>query len=133
MFKPGGRAEVARALEEELDGPGAVAAVEDLLRLSVVLRDRRKSPETSEAVRDLLRASPAACALMRSRYVRVGGIDHQRRFAQREGREVVMTAPRTDSPRPDGALRPDNLFDPMQFERDRALRMARRKDPNGTR
>lgn len=133
VWKPEGLALVAEALEQELDGPDAGSAVEELLRLMVVLRDKRDAPDAADALAALLHEVPGASAVVRARFVRVGGIDHQRTFARREGREEPLCAPRADSRPPAGALALKDLLDPVTRGRARAPRMARGKDQHGTR
>jgi hypothetical protein len=120
----GGLARVQRALEAELDGAGAGQAVEDLLRLIVVLRGPRRSPEAAEALAGLLRGVPEALAWVQRRHRPVGGLEQRRQFALREGRELDHRAPVEGEGHFEGSLPLKGLIDPMA--RDRARAQARR-------
>jgi len=122
---PGGLARVRASLSEELDGPQAGAAVDDLLRLMVVLRKKRGAPEAADALADALRSVPGAVDVVRRRHVSVGGIDARRMFMRREGREADMTAPDHAAEAPQGTLPLKAMFEPL--DRDRAKQIARRR------
>lgn len=125
QWLPGGLARVHAALSEDLEGPQAGSAIDDLLKLMVVLRDTRKSPEAAQALMATLRSVPGAVAVVRRRHVAVGGLDQLRTFARREGRDGVMRAPTTNSAVPEGATPLKSLLDPSR--RDRAQEIARRR------
>lgn len=124
-WRPGGLDQVKKALAADLMGPKAGAAIDDVLKLMVVLRGRRNSPEAAAGLQGALRSVPGAVAAVRRRHLALGGLDQQRTFAQREGRDRAMRAPLTNTAAPEGSLPLKSLLDPGR--RDRAQEIARRR------
>ena len=126
----GALARIADQLGEDLESDRGPQAVEDLLRLIVVLRHRRAAAEAADALVELLRASPGAMRLLFGRTRPAETLDAQRRFLRREGREVVVRAPSASDHRPDEAVRLSILLDPHRVDRARAERAMRRQEAN---
>lgn len=125
QWVPGGLDRVEQALNDALDEGTASEAIDDLLRLMVVLRTKRSSPGAADRLAELLRAVPGALAVMQRRHQGRGGLDARRRFARREGRHTETIAPRADDERPQGTLQLKALLDPT--DRDHTRQIARRR------
>ncbi len=129
VWKAGGLERVGAALREDLLGPLAPKAVDELLRLMSVVRNKHASPAAADALGALLRAHPAACKIVRGKVVPSGGIDRVRDFASSEGRAAPLRAPTPSAKVPTGALPLRALLDPASADRARARTTKTRKDP----
>jgi hypothetical protein len=131
IWVAGGLDCIAQSLSTELDGPKAGEAVDDLLRLMVVLGDVRGAPDLAADLSHILQSVPGASGVLRRRHVGVGGIDQVRRFAQREGRAPVMRAPSNESIVPEGATPLRALIDPHGQNSAQAIARRRRERQYG--
>ncbi len=79
----------------------------------------------------LLRSVHGADGVLRRRHLGAGGIDQVRRFAQREGRALVMRAPSNETIVPKGATPLRALIDPYGQNSAQAIARRRRESQYG--
>lgn len=128
---PGAAERIRKALAEDMAGASGASSLDGLLRLAVVLRDKRKEPKLADALGAIIRSVPAARAAVSSRVNDARGMDHARGFARREGREVVVRAPSGREPAPAGAIAAADLIDPNRRDRERVQSRARKEAKHG--
>jgi hypothetical protein len=121
---------IAVAMTAEIEAGRGARALDELLRLMAVLRHEHASPETAEALGDVIGRIPAARALVRGRLAPARGIDKARDFAQREGRATRPAAPSMHTSIPAGAVPARTLLDIPSIDRARALGAFPRRDRN---
>lgn len=100
-------AALGRALARDLAGPTAEDDVQVALRLAAAMDGTLRSPGVAAAIREVLRAQPAAVGAIRARRARhkaSSALDATRRFARREGRAAVVRAPIHDQRAPAGSV-----------------------------
>lgn len=129
-WAPGALERILAALDEEIEGPGGLAILDQLLRLAVVLRER-EAGALADDLGALIRSSKPARALLERKVGRARTIDAARGFAQSEGREVHVRAPSTRDERPAGSLKLSSLVDPLGRDRHRVQSHARKNAKQG--
>lgn len=127
---PNAQPALQRALVADLDGPQPQAALTRILRLIAAMTTKLSSPTVAETLREILRASPEAVALIRQSHLRLSGLDEARNFARREGRAARLRAPTVAPPGAPKRLQIKDFLDPTgRSTTERAASRARPKRP----
>lgn len=128
---PGATERIRDALAEDMAGENGAASLDGLIRLAVVLREKRNEPRLADAIGAIIRSVPEARAAVSGRVNGERSVDQVRGFKRREGREVVVRAPSGSESSPDGSIAASTLIDPTRRDRARAQSRARKEAKHG--
>lgn len=117
---------IEQQLGLELDAGAGEPAIDGLLRLMSVLRNKRRSGPAADALAKVIRRDARGRSIAAGRVGDCCGIDALRNFADRQGRVIPIRAPRIDTPGPAGTLLVRSFLDPGRDQRARILQGAKR-------
>ncbi len=117
---------IGTRLKLEFDAGAGELAVEALLRLMSVLRNRRRSGAAADALAKVIRLDGRGRSIAAGRRGESCGIDALREFADRQGRVIPIRAARIDTPGPAGTVPVRSFIDPGRDQRARILQGAKR-------
>lgn len=125
-WSPESLSAIGTRLRIELDAGAGERAVEALLRLMSVLRNRRRSGPAADALAKVIRLDARGRSIAAGRVGAACGIDALRGFAERQGCVIPIRAPRIDTPGPAGTVPVRSFIDPGRDQRARVLQGAKR-------
>lgn len=113
---------LAKVLAQDLNSRDAKAALTRVLQLAAAFDGTLNSPSVAVKLRALLRAEPAAIAMLRSKVFNTRSFDALRAFQKSEARDAKLRAPAFGEKAPEKTVPLRSFLDPVGPPRPRSQR-----------